>query len=133
MNESFILFVHPERDIPQELISLARKLPATVLYASTCEQARSVLTEKPVDLVVTALSLPDGNWDCVFRSLVEIDSTASVLVITPEESEHLRDEIAGRGGSGLLVEPLTRNQGATLLTLLEQSWKLGLAGRSRTS
>ena len=130
-SESVILLVHPDPKISEDLLVVVRRLPATVFHVTTCDEARSILTGKPVDLIVTALSLPDGNWECVFRFSVEISSAASILVITPKESEHLREEIVGRGGSGLVVEPLERSEDGTLLTLLEQSWRLGVAGRNR--
>jgi DNA-binding NtrC family response regulator len=74
--------------------------------AETCQQARGLLQEKPrVELVLSDLSLTDGNWCDVFRHLIDNDIHASMVVIAGQADERLWSEVLWRGAYDLLVEP----------------------------
>jgi FixJ family two-component response regulator len=76
------------------------------LPAETCLQARGLLQNKPrVELVLSDLSLTDGNWCDVFKHLIDNDIHASMVVIAPQADERLWSEVLWRGAHDLLVEP----------------------------
>lgn len=99
-----LLVMPPERRTP--LLRSLQSLDVEILAVSTCGEARGLLqTSPPVMVVVTRVSLPDGNWCDVLRYLVDSDIPASVVVSSPRADEHLWSEVLWRGGYDLLVEP----------------------------
>lgn len=107
--------------------------------AETCQEARRLLENRPrVDVVISDLSLADGNWCDVFKHLVDTDIHASLVVTTRQADERLWSEVLWRGAYDLLVEPYEKghvrrvvegavraNQGATAPRAIE-------AGRATT-
>ena len=74
--------------------------------AETCQEARGLLEKKPrVDVVISDLSLTDGNWCDVFKHLIDNDIHASMVVIARQADERLWSEVLWRGAYDLLVEP----------------------------
>lgn len=59
------------------------------------------------EVIITGVSLPDGNWCDVLRSTVLDDVPTRVLVCTREADERLWSEAIWRGVYDILVEPLT--------------------------
>jgi DNA-binding NtrC family response regulator len=52
--------------------------------ARNCTEARDVLAaQTPVDVVVAALTLEDGNWWSVFHELAKHDFSAEMIVVAP--------------------------------------------------
>jgi DNA-binding NtrC family response regulator len=81
-------------------------LGVEVWPAETCHGARRLLEKKPrVDVVISDLSLPDGNWCDVFKHLIDNDIHASMVVVSPQADERLWSEVLWRGAYDLLVEP----------------------------
>ena len=103
-NPLALLVMPPERRSP--LAGPLESLDVEILAVSTCNEARSLLqTAPPVEVVVTQVTLADGNWSDILRYLVDNDIRASVVVSSPRADEHLWSEILWRGGYDLLVEP----------------------------
>lgn len=74
--------------------------------AETCQEARGLLEKRPrVDVVITDLSLPDGNWCDVFKHLIDNDIHASMVVTARQADERLWSEVLWRGAYDLLEEP----------------------------
>jgi DNA-binding NtrC family response regulator len=72
----------------------------------TCQQARALLqTHPPVDVVITQVTLPDGNWCDVFKYLVDNAVQAGLVVSSPHADEILWSEVLWRGAYDLIVEP----------------------------
>ena len=57
------------------------------------------------EVVITGVSLPDGNWSDILRATVRADMPARVLVCTREADERLWSEAIWRGVHDILVEP----------------------------
>ena len=99
-----LLVMPPERRTP--LLRSLQSLDLETLAVSTCGEARALLrTLPPIEVVITRVSLADGNWCDVLRHLVDADVPASVVVSSPRADEHLWSEVLWRGGYDLLVEP----------------------------
>ncbi|MEX2303963.1 MAG: hypothetical protein WD733_23660 [Bryobacterales bacterium] len=89
-----------------QIISELDSIDIEALPAETCLQARGLLQNKRrVELVLSDLSLTDGNWCDVFKHLIDNDIHASMVVIAPQADERLWSEVLWRGAYDLLVEP----------------------------
>jgi DNA-binding NtrC family response regulator len=99
-----MLVMSPERR--RTLESNLESLNVQVLPASSCQEARVLLkNHPPVKIVITEVSLVDGNWCDVFRYLVDNDVHASVVVSSRLADERLWSEVLWRGAYDVLVEP----------------------------
>jgi DNA-binding NtrC family response regulator len=99
-----LLVMARERRSP--LLKSLKLLDIEVLAVETCQQARALLqTQPPVDVVITQVTLPDGNWCDVFKYLVDNAVQASLVVTSPHVDEILFSEVLWRGAYDLIVEP----------------------------
>jgi len=99
-----LLVMSPERRLP--LLKKLKPLNTEVVAVENCQQLRSLLeSQPPVDVVITEVTLADGNWCDVFRYLVDHGVHASVIVSSPRADEILWSEVLWRGAYDLLVEP----------------------------
>jgi DNA-binding NtrC family response regulator len=99
-----LLVMSRERRSP--LLKSLKLLDIEVLAVETCQQARGLLqTHPPVDVVITQVTLPDGNWCDVFKYLVDNGVQASLIVSSPHADEILFSEVLWRGAYDLIVEP----------------------------
>ncbi|MEX2303648.1 MAG: hypothetical protein WD733_22080 [Bryobacterales bacterium] len=57
------------------------------------------------EVVITGVSLPDGNWSDILRATVRAGMPARVLVCAREADERLWSEAIWRGVHDILVEP----------------------------
>jgi DNA-binding NtrC family response regulator len=74
--------------------------------AATCREARERLSREPLpNVVVTATSLPDGNWCDVLNLVVRSEADCAVVVCSPVADERLWSEAIWRGAYDLLVQP----------------------------
>lgn len=100
---SRVLIVCPARQPLDSVFSMAADFPAKVDHAKTCQAARAGLVAEPKpDVVLTAVTLPDGNWECILRAMVDINSEGSLVVVAPNgDSGELKTELEARGVVGL--------------------------------
>lgn len=108
-NSLALLVMQPERR--ETLLQALRVLEIETLAVSTCAEARSLFQTSPsVELVLTEVSLHDGNWSDVLRHLVDNGIEASVVVSSQRPDEHLFSEVIWRGGYDVLVEPYEKTE-----------------------
>jgi DNA-binding NtrC family response regulator len=82
-----------------------------VYEVETCREARTFLSSRPtVDVIISDLSLPDGNWCDMVRHMVDHAERAAMIVACSEADERLWSEILWRGVYDLLVEPYDPDQ-----------------------
>ena len=124
---SCVLIVCPSRSDFEPYFGMASELPANVIHAETCDAARGILDAQPGhDVVLSSLTLPDGNWQCVHRAMVEHNDPACLVVVAPgTKSDHLVEELAARGALGLFTEPSSEDARA----ILSGAWCEGRANR----
>jgi DNA-binding NtrC family response regulator len=96
--------------VPQErrwpFLTDLRGLDVEVVSVGTCREARNVLsTVAGISLVITDVSLPDGNWCDIFKCLIDRGLDASVVVTSSRADAILWSEVLWRGAYDLLVEP----------------------------
>jgi len=107
------------------------------VQVETCRDAREALQAQPeIRLVITDVSLGDGNWCDVFKLIVDTGAKASVVLHAVHADERLWSEAFWRGAYDVLPEPLhTRDvcqivQGALHAAQSEDPGKAKRAGRS---
>ena len=99
-----LVVMNQERRLP--LLENLKKLNLDVLTVANCREARDLLaTGPPVEVIITDVTLPDGNWRDLFECLADQNIQASVVVSSAPAGETLWSEILWRGAYDLLVEP----------------------------
>ena len=92
-------------------------------HVLNCREAREFFRSGvDVDLVVSDLSLPDGNWWTISRELSQLGHRAHLAVCVPPESEGGGSEPFAKGLAELITPPFDR---ASVECVLE---KIGLIG-----
>jgi len=104
-----ILIVEDEGMLAVTLKRLLRSNDLTdVEKAGTVEEARRILTETPIDFVMTDFNLPDGNGAQVIRFAKERISDIKTLCMSGrEENESAALEA---GASAFLAKPFTSDE-----------------------
>lgn len=122
---SEVLMVCPAGPKLERLKRLATDLPAVVRDVHDCAAAREALAASPgPDLVISAVTLPDGNWECLLRAMVADGEEGSLVVAADGTGGHFRDELAARGAYGPISEPFDDEA----MALLRDAW---CEGRTR--
>lgn len=102
---SRVLIVCPSARMLEPAFAAASELPAVVVHAESCLAARACLaSEAPPDLIVTAVTLSDGNWEGLHRSIVEQGRRGVLVVAAPSGSTRLESELRVRGVVRLPLE-----------------------------
>lgn len=118
MNPPGVLLVCPPEvrsrfPIRQPAIDAAR-----VVSCETCFEARRALQIDPsIALVITALSLADGNWYSVLESSVASGDRAEVVVAAENAGERLRELVRAHGGWDVVEDGVDL---AALLAAIQQ-------------
>jgi DNA-binding NtrC family response regulator len=76
-----------------------------VLIARSCQQVRELLATSRVELVITGVTLADGNWSDIIRHLVGDPRPVNVIVTAERPTDSLWAEVFWRGAYDLLIEP----------------------------
>lgn len=104
-NSPLALLIMPDfHRVP--LRGICNRLGIDTLEVETCQQTRELFATVPeIDLVVTDVTLPDGNWCDVLRCVVDNGSHTAVLLRCGTADEKLWSEALWRGVYDLVVEP----------------------------
>ena len=103
----------PQQDALREMLSSAGINP---ICAGDCERARELLgRHSEVRVVICDLSLPDGNWWSLHKTLLELERHAELIICLP--SGHNRDvrELLGHGVFGVITPPLREEEVLSLV------------------
>jgi hypothetical protein len=85
MASNRVLLVMKEQ-MQREIGALASAEGIEWLGLTTCDQARHKL-DGEVSTIVTYETLPDGNWYCLFKEVVERGAQTDVVVVLPAGSD----------------------------------------------
>lgn len=86
-------------------------LDVQMVAVGDCLHARRVLdSDLPIAVVVTDVTLSDGNWSNILRYVVEGGKSPSLILVTSQADERLWSEALWRGVYDLLVEPYTAQE-----------------------
>jgi DNA-binding NarL/FixJ family response regulator len=97
-------FRHPDL---QALSTALQRLQVALEVVHSRRETEKLLrkADSPADLVISAISLPDGNWCDLLADLGRFGSAAQMVVYASEPDERLWSEVIWRGVRDLLVEP----------------------------
>lgn len=78
-----------------------------LITIGSCRGARELLRVRlDITVVVTDLTLADGNWCDMLEYTLHRDVQTAVLVVSPVGGERLWAEVLWRGAHDLIIEPL---------------------------
>ena len=102
MMGAILIVMSPER---RETVFLgADDLMERAVCATTCQEAREILKKQPAPTaVITDLSLPDGNWWCVYHDVAEGGLETECVVLATEPGADHSNMLAS--GAFAVVEP----------------------------
>lgn len=81
-----------------------------VLMASGVNEARGILGTHAVDLVVTAATLPDGDWRDILTYCVEAGLDSQVILCARRLNRELCSEAFTRGAWDIVAESCSREE-----------------------
>jgi DNA-binding NtrC family response regulator len=90
-----------------DLRELLQELDVAVQLAASLQEFQQQIRRTRAEVVITGVSLPDGNWCDVLTSTVRADSAARVLICSREADERFWSEAIWRGVHDILVAPFT--------------------------
>ena len=98
-----------------DLERLFRQCGMNVFAAADCQQARQRLSAgRDPQIVVTALSLRDGSWWSLRRTLIDQQSMAALIVCLPTADGGVTDVLEA-GCAAVLVPPYTIDRVRTVI------------------
>lgn len=104
------LFLMPD-PAGAQLRGICNRLGVETVEADCCNEARRLLADQPrIDLLFTAMTLPDGNWCDVLRFVVDQGIDVAVLLGCTAADERLWSEALWRGVYDLVVEPYDESE-----------------------
>lgn len=87
----------------------------SMLFADDCAEARRILVEHPeVRVVLSNLTLPDGNWWSIHKELQRRARHTALIVVLPREGQDVR-EILGHGAFAVVAPPFRQTEIAPLV------------------
>jgi len=111
MNKNSILIVDDEIDLLAGLKRLARsKLDCEILTASSAAQALSVLAEKPCQLVLSDIRMPDMSGLELLERINAMPQPIDTILMTAYGSIDQAVEALHKGATNFVTKPLQHNQ-----------------------
>ena len=96
-------FVTPRAAVIVTIAANIRRGGEGALEAQSCFEVRRLLGEHAeIDVVITDVSLDDGNWFNVLTLLADRTDETSLLVLSRGDDERFRQMVCSRGADGLL-------------------------------
>jgi DNA-binding NtrC family response regulator len=112
----FALLVLPPGERRRTLLGYLDSLSLTAAAVDTCHAARKCIEANPrIEIVITQVSLEDGNWCDVLSWVVSRGVDARVVVSCSVADERFWSEALWRGVYDLLVEPYDRSEVARIV------------------
>ena len=122
------LLVLPSGKRRRTLLSYIESRNLTAAAVDTCRAARECTNANPtIDIVITQVSLKDGNWCDVLACAVNREVEARVVVSSTVADERFWSEALWRGVYDVLLEPSLR----LLRSETDRGWRT--AGRGTES
>ncbi len=109
MNVSHVLVVEDDAPLAENIVDLLAPLQVQTTIASTAGQARARVTEKPYDVVLLDLMLPDGDGLELLNELRQRSPGTELVIVTGQASmASMAEAIRGRVVDYLVkpVDPL---------------------------
>jgi DNA-binding NtrC family response regulator len=112
-----VLLVHNEPDAFRGLEEMLHEQEIRTAQAHQCAEARSLLKEtRPVDLVLTDVTLADGTWKDIIRMVRKSAKNTPVIVMSRVVSMKLYLDTQDAGAADFIVPPMAPRDLAYILT-----------------
>jgi two-component system, NtrC family, response regulator HydG len=85
--------------------------------AGGVQEALTALTENPIDLVITDLTMPDGDGIAVLEAAINTTSPPPVVLFTASVDEKVLSFAKAAGFSKVLKKPLTAQRVSEMLAV----------------
>jgi DNA-binding response OmpR family regulator len=117
-----VLVVNSRED---DLFSLRGVLPAnwTLYIASDAAEAKQILGQTSVPVILCESELPDGNWKDLLAAAVGIQSPPLLIVTSRTADECLWAEVLNLGGYDVLAKPFNSNEFIQVVSTAWRRWK----------
>ena len=89
----------------------------TAIEAGNVQEALIALTDSPIDLVITDLSMPDGDGIAVLEGAGKIASPPPVVLFTASNDEKVLSFAKAAGFKKILKKPLSAQRVAEMLSI----------------
>jgi DNA-binding response OmpR family regulator len=118
-SELVVLVVNPHKD---DLLSLRGVLPSnwTLYIAGDAVEAKQILGQASVPVILCESELPDGNWKDLLAAVAGLRNPPLMIVTSRLADEYLWAEVLNLGGYDVLAKPFN---------LIEFIQVLSMAGR----
>ena len=101
-----ILLVEDHPDSANVFARMLRKKGYVVTLASRVAEAREVLTQKPFDLLICDIQLPDGKGTSVLGEARARYPHIAAIVVSGHEDQENRSEASNAGFAEFFVKPI---------------------------
>jgi CheY-like chemotaxis protein len=93
-----------------------------LLFADTCEEARTALDKLKAPLILCDRDLPGKGWRQTVEDLALLPHRACVILVSAVVDTYLRDEVVRHGGYDVLSKPLREDDVARAVRLASLYW-----------
>ena len=97
------------------LVQLLDSLNVGVIAHKSLATLRRSLLRDEVDLVITDVTLPDGNWIDVLRLTFEASTPPGIIVHSRLVNDRLWSEVLWRGAYDMLIAPYSTDDGCAII------------------
>ncbi len=100
----------------EALRSHAHTAGINLWFARDCDEARQALRTHPeICVVLSDVTLPDGNWWCIHKELQERAHHTELIVVLPRRGKDVR-EILSHGAFAVIAPPFRRAEIVSLIS-----------------
>jgi len=102
---SKILFITERKEDAHRLSRMLHKLPLEIEHAESLQQARAMLRDDEIELILTEAHLPDGNWLDTLHIARDCPRDVQVLVTDAAADTRFWAEALNLGAYDLIAQP----------------------------
>jgi len=112
-----VLLVHNEADAFRGLEETLHEQEIRTFHAHDCAEARALLKDRVVDLILTDAALPDGTWKDSISLVRNLAKGTPVIVLSRIVSMRLYLDTQDGGAADFIVPPISPRELAHVLAM----------------
>jgi DNA-binding response OmpR family regulator len=107
-----------------DLLALRGALPSnwTLYIASDAAEAKQILRQTSVPVILCDSELPDGNWKDLLVAVAGIQSPPLLIVTSRLADEYLWAEVLNLGGYDVLAKPFNSIEFIQVISMAWRRW-----------
>ncbi len=98
----------------------------TLYGTSSLAEARALLEDQRISVIICDPELPDGNWRDLLEELAVRHHAPHLVVTCPDANDQLWAEVLNRGGYDVLAQPFDAMEVFRVVSLAWRHWKEAL-------